>query len=313
MGCLGWRIRSSPAKAVSGATFDWAVTQFSLTLSESVGAICADEFTRYLYKQFGWLYWLGIDSVFRHCLWVKWGCVGWRIHSSPLKGVSRATSEWAGTQFSLTVYESIGAVWAEESIRHLGKQFPGLFLSGQRLRFPWLFMSQQGLWGLTNPFVTYESSFRDIFEGAANQFSLTLSESLGLCALTNPFVTFEKSFGCYFWVGSYLVFLDCLWVNRGCGGWRIHSSPAKAVSGAIFEWAATQFSLTLSEAVGAMCADESMSYLFKQFGGLYWLAAIQFSVTVYELIGAVWAGESIRHLRKAFRGLLLSGQRLSFP
>jgi len=276
MGYLGWRIRSSPAKAVSGATFDWAVTQFSLTLSESVWAICADEFTRYLYKQFGWLYWLGIDSVFRHCLWVKWGCVGWRIHSSPLKGVSRATSKWAATQFSLTiyesvgamyadeslrylfkqfgglywlaaiqfsltVYESVGAVWADESIHHLGKQFPGLFLSGKRLRFPWLFISQQGLWGLTNPIVTCESSFRDIFEGVANQFSLTVSES-----------------------------------------------------------------------VGAMYADESLCYLFKQFGGLYWLAAIQFSVTVYESIGAVWAGESIRYLRKAFRGLLLSGQRLSF-
>jgi predicted nuclease of restriction endonuclease-like RecB superfamily len=59
-------------------------------------------------------------------------------------------------------------------------------------------MNQQGLWGLTNPIVTCESSFRDIFEGVANQFSLTVSES-----------------------------------------------------------------------VGAMYADESLCYLFKQFGGLY--------------------------------------------
>jgi hypothetical protein len=29
------------------------------------------------------------------------------------------TSEGVGTQFSLTVYESLGAVWAAESIRHL--------------------------------------------------------------------------------------------------------------------------------------------------------------------------------------------------
>jgi hypothetical protein len=26
--------------------------------------------------------------------------------------------DWAGTQFSVNVYESTGAVWADESIRH---------------------------------------------------------------------------------------------------------------------------------------------------------------------------------------------------
>jgi len=36
-----------------------------------------------------------------------------------VKRVSRATSEGAATQFSLTVYESLGALWAAESIRHL--------------------------------------------------------------------------------------------------------------------------------------------------------------------------------------------------
>jgi hypothetical protein len=30
-----------------------------------------------------------------------------------------AISEWAASQFSLTVYESTGAVWADESIHHL--------------------------------------------------------------------------------------------------------------------------------------------------------------------------------------------------
>jgi hypothetical protein len=38
---------------------------------------------------------------------------------SQVKIVSRATSEGAATRFSLTVYESTGAVWADESIRHL--------------------------------------------------------------------------------------------------------------------------------------------------------------------------------------------------
>jgi hypothetical protein len=52
------------------------------------------------------------------------GCVGGRIHSSPVKSVSGAICEWAATQFSLTVYESTGAVGAEDSLCHLWKQFP---------------------------------------------------------------------------------------------------------------------------------------------------------------------------------------------
>jgi hypothetical protein len=36
-----------------------------------------------------------------------------------VKSVSRATSECAATKFSLTVYESKGAMWAAECIRHL--------------------------------------------------------------------------------------------------------------------------------------------------------------------------------------------------
>jgi hypothetical protein len=41
------------------------------------------------------------------------------MHSSPVKAVSGAISEWAASQFSLTVYESTGAVGASESIRHM--------------------------------------------------------------------------------------------------------------------------------------------------------------------------------------------------
>jgi hypothetical protein len=36
-----------------------------------------------------------------------------------VKEVSGALSERGATWFSLTVYESTGAVWADESIRHL--------------------------------------------------------------------------------------------------------------------------------------------------------------------------------------------------
>jgi hypothetical protein len=146
----------------------------------------------------------GADSVFGDRLWVKRGCVGTRIHSSPVQGVSGAISEWAASQFSFTVYESKGAVGADEFIRHMWKTFRGLLLSGQQLSFPRLFMSHQGLFGQPNPLATCESSF-----------------------------------GGYIWMGSESVFLDCLWVNRGCGGWRIHSAHVKRVLRAPSEWAAT--------------------------------------------------------------------------
>jgi hypothetical protein len=45
--------------------------------------------------------------------------VGTQIHSSPGKAVSGSLSEWAASQFSLTVYESTGAVRADESVRHM--------------------------------------------------------------------------------------------------------------------------------------------------------------------------------------------------
>jgi len=95
-------------------------------------------------------------------------------------------------------------------------------------------------------------------------------------------------------MGSNSVFLDCLGVNRGCGGirirsshvkefrgllligqrlgfprlfmshqggCRIHSLPVKAVSGAISEWEASQFSLTVYESTGAVGAYESIRHM----------------------------------------------------
>jgi hypothetical protein len=55
---------------------------------------------------------------------------------SSLETVSVTISECSPTQFSLTVYEYTGAVWVDESISNLSKQFRGLFLNGQRLSFP---------------------------------------------------------------------------------------------------------------------------------------------------------------------------------
>jgi len=45
--------------------------------------------------------------------------VGTRIHSSPGKAVLGSISEWATSQFSFTIYESTGAVGADESVRHM--------------------------------------------------------------------------------------------------------------------------------------------------------------------------------------------------
>ena len=55
---------------------------------------------------------------------------------SSLETVLVTISVLAATQFSLNVPESIGAVCADESMRHLWKQFLGLFQSGQRVSFP---------------------------------------------------------------------------------------------------------------------------------------------------------------------------------
>jgi hypothetical protein len=168
-------------------------------------------------SSFGGYFWVGSDSVFLDCLWVHRGCVGNKSIRHLRKQFRWIFCDWEATQVSLSAYESTGAVWPDESIHHLWKQFQGLSLSWQRLSFPWLFMSQQGL-----------------------------------CELTIPFVTYERSFEGYLWVNRDSVFLDCLWVNRGFGGWRIHSSPVKAVSGAISERASTQFFVTVYESIGAV-------------------------------------------------------------
>ena len=73
----------------------------------------------------------------------------------------------------------------------------------------------------------------------------------------------------------------------------------KTVSGAIFEWAATQFSLTLSESTGAVCDDESMRQLWKTFFVMIsYRAATLFSLTGFDSTGAVWADESMCHISK---------------
>jgi len=49
--------------------------------------------------------------------------------------------------------------------------------------------------------------------------------------------------------------------HQGLFGLRIHSPPVKAVSGAISEWAASQFSFTVYESTRAVGADESIRHM----------------------------------------------------
>jgi len=125
-------------------------------------------------------------------------------------------------------------VRAEDSFCHLCKQFPWWFLSGHRLSFPWHFLSQQVLY-----------------------------------AVRIPCVIAGNSFGGYFWLGGDLVFLDCLWVNRGDGRWRIHWSPLEKISVMICQRAATLFFFIVSESTGVVCAEDSFCHLCKQFPWLF--------------------------------------------
>jgi len=105
-----------------------------------------------------------------------------------------------------------------------------MILRRQRLSFPWLFLSQHGLYALSNPCITSWSSFHDDF-----------------------------------WVGSDSAFVDYFRVKKGCVHWWVYVSALELVSVMNSESAATRFSLTISNSTRAMCADESMCHLWKQF------------------------------------------------
>jgi hypothetical protein len=291
-----------------------ALTLFSLTNSESTRAVGADESTGYLWKRFHWWFpsrqwlsfrwlflspqglwalmnpritfgksfgydfWIGSDSVFADYFWVNRGCGRWGSHTSPVEAVSLIIFESAAPQFALTNSESTGVVAADKSTRHLRKRFRWWFSSRQWLSFRWLILSQQGLWPLMNPCVTCGSSFVDDF-----------------------------------WVGTDLVFLDFLWVHRGCERWQNHASPLEGVSLMISESTATKFLMCISESTGAMCTDESTCHLRKRFH--WWFsksATTQFSSSILESTWAVGIKEATRHMWKQIRLWFLIRQWLIF-
>jgi hypothetical protein len=59
-GCERWRIHAWPVEAVSMTISESAANQFSLTISQSTGAVGADESKRHLWNRFRW--WFGDDS-----------------------------------------------------------------------------------------------------------------------------------------------------------------------------------------------------------------------------------------------------------
>jgi hypothetical protein len=100
-----------------------------------------------------------------------------------------------------------------------------------------------------------------IFDQSPSQLLLTIYESIGLWGLTNPFVTCEMSSRPTSEGAAThfsLTVYESLGALLGC---RIHSPPMKEISRALLEWAATRFCLTVYESTVAVRADESICHL----------------------------------------------------
>jgi len=174
-------------------------------ISEATEAVCANESTRHLWKQFRWIFLRpeGLFALSNPCVacgssfvddfWGHRGCLRCRIHVSPVA----AFRWWFLSRLRLSFcwcFEATGAVCAVESTSHPWKPFYLLFLS------------HYGLFALSNLGITPGSTFVDDF-----------------------------------------------WVPSGCLRSRIHKSPVEALS------------LNISESLRAVCAVESMRHLWKQF------------------------------------------------
>jgi len=236
--CARWRIYWSPLETFSVMISERAPPLFFFIVSESTGVVRSEDSFYHLWKQLRDDFWVVSDSVFLDIFWVNRCCARWGFLLSSLETVYVTISEWSGTQFALMFSESTRAVHAEDSFCHLCKQFPWWFLSGQRLSFPWHFLSQ-----------------------------------LVLCALRIPSVISVNSFRGYLWLGGDSVFLDCLWVNRGCVRWRIHWSPLETFSVMISERVATLFFFIVFESTGVVRSEDSFYHLWKQFRDDFWVVS----------------------------------------
>jgi len=263
---------------------------------DSTGAVCADKSRHDLWKRFRWGFlnrqWLSFprlflsqqglcalknprvtcgsglvddfqgdnDSIFLDYILLNRGCVLSRIHTSHVEAFSMMISESAATQFSLAIFESLGAVCNDESSLDHWKQFRWWFLDRQWLSSPWLFLTQQELYVLTNSSVTCGSCRYNrgyvhcrIHTSLLEDVSLMISKS----TVTQFFADyFWVHRGCvrqgihsslvkvvslrwYLWFCSDSVFVDYFWVNSGFMRWRIHALPMEAVLLMIYELVTT--------------------------------------------------------------------------
>jgi len=187
-----------------------AATPFSLTICESTWVVCDDESMCQLWNPFRWWFLSRQRCSFPRLFLSQRGlCV--LTNPCVISGSIFGDDFWVGTNsvflYSFWVNQCMGP---EVSMCQLWKMFWWGVLSRQGLSFPLLFLSQQGLWALSNPCASSGSSFGDDF-----------------------------------WVGSDSVFIDYFRVNRRCVHWRIHTSALEAVSVMISWLTATQVSFTL--------------------------------------------------------------------
>ena len=70
-GCKRWQIHASPLEGFSVMISKAAATKFSMTISESTGAMCAEQSTYHLWKRFRWWFmswqWLSSRCLFLCC------------------------------------------------------------------------------------------------------------------------------------------------------------------------------------------------------------------------------------------------------
>jgi hypothetical protein len=167
-------------------------------------------------------------------------------------------SELAATQFSLTMYESKGVVGANESTIHLWIRFRWWFLESSVAQFSLTVSKSIGI-GRANESTRHVwKLFRWQFPSRHQlSFRWPFLSQQGLRALPNIRLSFRRCLGDDFWVGSDSIFVDYLWVKRGCGCWQIHASHSESVSLMILEMAVSQFSLIVSNSIGDGRADES--------------------------------------------------------
>ena len=106
----------------------WSATQFSLTFSESTGVVCTEDSIHHLWKQFRKLFLSGQWLTFLWLLMSRKGLCGLMNPFVTCESSFGGYLWVAATQFSLTVYESAGAVWDDKTFVTCESSFGGYFL-----------------------------------------------------------------------------------------------------------------------------------------------------------------------------------------